>query len=391
MGSISEERIRNIKSSKEKKMNVDNNTINNFQNNPKLDIEAKDNFNKIFTNFYKCSKKISYSIINNSNNIINIDKETKIEKNEDNSDDINYILYKDNKSYDFGHDFFHNNIESKSLNKNDYFNNVIESNSSKEKISEKSDYSDISQSMLLFKNQIKIHLKKDIYGNETILRNSYYYNLIVKNIWHPFIKKKRYNTLFFFDWDDTLLCTSYIMPILKSHFSQENINYIKKNLINLDENVSKLLKYTLSKGSVFIISNSSPGWIEYSSVCFMPLTAKLLTNIKIISCKCLYSKYFPGDKKQWKIKAFKYAIESSNINNKLISNIICFGDSIIDLEAIQSLNNIFCNAYIKIIKFKENPHPIQLEKQIFLVNSQIDFIVNKVKNITLKVFKKKID
>ena len=159
----------------------------------------------------------------------------------------------------------------------------------------------------------------------------------------------------------------------------------------MDENVSNLLKYTLQKGLVFIITNAGPGWVEYSSSAFLPLTAKILQNIKIISAKGLYSKNYPGDPRQWKIKAFKYVIESNNINKKLITNIISFGDSIIDLEAIETLKNIFCNAYIKIIKFKENPHPIQLEKQIFIINSQIDYITNKLKNLTLKILKKKVD
>ncbi len=405
MGSISKGKIRNIKTSEENKNNSAYNNIFNNQQNSKLDIETKYNYNNIFKKLYNPSREEINNNINYSKKINNNENKSKNENNEDSIDEANYIIFKNNKSYDFGcnvlytkkqyNDINNNNdIESISLTliENDNLNNIRETNSSKEKESDNSDYLDISQSFLFFQNKTKIFNKKNIYGNETFLRNSYYYNLIIRNIWHPFTKDKKYNTLFFFDWDDTLLCTSYIIPILNSQKkSKENINFIKKNLTNLDENVSKLLKYTMYKGSVFVITNSSPGWVEYSSVCFMPLTAKLLTNIKIISCRGLYSKNYPGDPKQWKIKAFKYCIESNKINTKLISNIICFGDSIIDLEAIETLRDIFNNAYIKTIKFKENPHPIQLEKQIFLVYNQIDFIVNKAKNLTLKVYKKKVD
>ena len=108
-------------------------------------------------------------------------------------------------------------------------------------------------------------------------------------------------------------------------------------------------------------------------------------------CQGLFSKKYPGEPKQWKIKAFKYTIEKYNINTKKISNIICFGDSYIDLEAIESLRYYFTNAFIKIIKFKECPHYVELEKQIWIVISQLDFIVKKVKNLSLKVSKKKMD
>ena len=111
----------------------------------------------------------------------------------------------------------------------------------------------------------------------------------------------------------------------------------------------------------------------------------LISNNKKFSLKGLFSKYYPGDPTQWKIKAYKYAIEKNNINTRIISNIICFGDSIIDLEAIESLRYIFKNDFIKVIKFKENPHLVELEKQIWIVISQLDFIIKKVRNLTLKI------
>ena len=183
------------------------------------------------------------------------------------------------------------------------------------------------------------------------------------------------------------MCTSYIIPFINSN--NINIKTIKEKLKNLDENILNLLSKTLTRGIVFIITNAAPGWVEYSSTNFLPLTAKILNKIKIISAKGLYSKKYPGDPKQWKIKAFKYAIEKYKINTNLVSNIVSLGDSYIDLEAIESLRYVFTNAYIKIIKFKESPHPVELEKQIFIVISQLDYILKKVKNFTLKVSKKK--
>ena len=91
------------------------------------------------------------------------------------------------------------------------------------------------------------------------------------------------------------------------------------------------------------------------------------------------------------MRAYKYVIEKNNINTRIVSNIICFGDSIIDLEAMESLRYIFNSCYIKVIKFKENPNLVQLEKQIWIVINQLDFIITKARNLTLKISKKKIN
>ena len=195
----------------------------------------------------------------------------------------------------------------------------------------------------------------------------------------------------FFDWNDKLMCTSFIIPIINSNLTNETISKIKEKIKNLDENISILLNKCLEKGLVFIITNAASGWVEFSSTNFLPLTSKVLSKIKIISAKSLYSKNYPGDPKQWKIKAFKYVINKYNINTKLISNIMAFGDSYIDLEAIENLKYDFSHPFVKIIKFKENPHPVELEKQIWMAISQLDFIINKIKNFSLKVSKKKME
>ena len=70
---------------------------------------------------------------------------------------------------------------------------------------------------------------------------------------------------------------------------------------------------------------------------------------------------------------------------------MAFGDSYIDLEAIENLKYDFSHPFVKIIKFKENPHPVELEKQIWMAISQLDFIINKIKNFSLKVSKKKME
>ena len=374
------------------KENDNNNIINN--------INSINNINNINNTNYN----------NNSNNIKNIDcsinnKTTeKVNVNNNNLElfqetkNINKILIKDYNSFEYKNSISLNidnynkeetNITSISLESTKCpYIKKRDPNSAPNDTSINSDYIDISQTIFFIKNNnINNIFNKHNYGNSIKIRDAYYNKLIIKKIWKPFIIEKKFNTLFFFDWDDTLMCTSYIIPIVNSN--TVDIKTIREKLKNLDENISILLNKCLDKGIVFIITNAASGWVEYSSNHFLPLSSLVLNRVKIISAKSLYSKNYPGGPTQWKIKAFKYAIKKYNINTRIISNIISLGDSFIDLEAIENLKYDFSNPFIKVIKFKEKPHPLELEKQLYIVIRQFDYIVNKLNNFSLKVSKKK--
>ena len=398
---------------KKKKQENNNDEKLVFQN-QKCKNQNKENINITLKSLYKKEQhqKINNIKINNIDISINTNKSEEKPKIKNNIEliketkEINNIIFRNHKSFepinttlsqikDDTEDtskIENDTTNSNTIITNENANKICDPNSAPDSLSSNSDYVDISQSIFFNKNNKKyIFYKKELYGNSKNIRDAYYNKLIIKNIWKPYINIKKSNTLFFFDWDDTLMCTSYIMPIFNSNNLHINIQKIKEKLKNLDEIVSNLLNKALERGIVFLITNASPGWVEYSSTTFLPLTSNILNKVKIFSAKGLFSKNFPGDPTQWKIKSFKYAIEKNNINTKIISNIICFGDSFVDLEAIESLRYCFNNAFIKVIKFKESPHLIELEKQIYIVISQLDFILKKVKNLTLRVSKKKID
>ena len=411
-GNITPEKIEKIKLSCQNTRIENNNENIILYKNQKKKLQKKDNYNLALKKLYKSQHNKKINIENKINNINNInctintvksEEKPNIKKNIEilnEAKEINNILFRSHKSFEPRNLSFNQKISNKikndiisiTMTTTENTNNKINYNSAPDSLSSNSDYVDISKSIFFIKNNYKyLSINKNFFGNAERIRDAYYNQLIIKNIWNPLLKEKKSNTLFFFDWDDTLMCTSYIMPIVNSNNLNINIKVIKEKLKNLDENISNLLNKTLERGIVFLITNSSPGWVEFSSTNFLPLTAKVLNNIIIISAKGLFGKKYPGDPIQWKIKAFNYAIEKYKINTKIISNIICFGDSYIDLEAIESLKYCFTNAFIKIIKFKECPHYIELEKQIWIVISQLDFIIKKVKNLSLRVSKKKMD
>ena len=348
----------------------------------------KPKIKEIITDIYSPHIKKKENI-NIENNII--DNAVDVKQEEDDLN-LNHIFFQKHKSFDSSYNFYKKNDI---MNSNKIFENSNdELNSEKNNESIISDYADISQDMLNFNNNNKkgIEKSKNKEINAKKIRDKYYNKLITKLEWNPFKKEKIINNLFFFDWDDTLLCTSYLQPT--GALIDMEINKRDKDIISdLDSLVSKLLLKTMNIGIVFIVTNGAPGWVELSSTKFYPKTAKILQKIKLVSARGLCERKYPGDMRQWKRVAFKFALDTlHDINKNIVTNIICLGDSNIEMEASYYLKECFPNAYLKTIKFKESPTHIELQKELKIINIQLDSIINNYnKNLSVKVTRKKND
>jgi len=218
------------------------------------------------------------------------------------------------------------------------------------------------------------------------IRRSYINKLITTKIWQPSKKEKKHNTLIIFDWDDTLLCTSYLTPTGVFNEEFELSEKDKERIMKLENYVLKILDLAISKGDTYIITNAAPGWVEYSAERFYPDVFKILNKVTIVSARGEYEKLYPGDSRQWKIQAFLET--KKNFDTDLVANIICLGDSIIEMEAAHVLASKFSQAFIKTIKFREAPKPEELIKQLGLVADQFSTIYSSVKNLTIRVERK---
>ena len=310
-------------------------------------------------------------------------KEKKIKI--DNSDkevnnNINNILFRKHKS--FVEHLDNEAIKELTLSKKNshkYLNNSMDDDKS-----EDSDYCDISNEPILLKRTIK---KKANNIKSMRIRNSYYTKLIISDVL-TFKKEKKVTNIFIFDWDDTLMCTSYVAP--NGILNCEDMKQADKaNMKNLDQLVVNILTKALEKGMVFIITNAAYGWVEFSCKKLYPMTFNVLKKIKIISARGMCEKKYPGDYRQWKTIAFFETMKMSDINFLKTANIISFGDSIIELEASHNLKETFADGYIKTIKFKEGPQPMELIKELKIIISQFDVIMSNMRNLSVKVAKKK--
>ena len=276
--------------------------LNNINNILKKNFINKKNINEK-------NKKISEKYkIKDENKII-------IEENEITDDEINDILFRRHKSFEL----INKKENEEELNINNIINNNNQNISLNDNSSVNSDYLDISNQPILLNKTKKQNNSK---LKSIRLRNSYYTKLICSNIL-TFQKEPKVTNLFFFDWDDTLICTSYLAPT--GVLDETDSKSVDKNIIkNLDQLVATLLTKTIEKGQVFIVTNAAHGWIEYSSKKLYPITSKLLKQIKIVSARGLYEKRLPGDYRQWKTRACIDTIINSNIDMKKTANILCF-------------------------------------------------------------------
>ena len=344
----------------------------------KVKLKGIDIFKNNVKNTYNKEK---YIIKNEIKKEIDNKKESKNDdKDGEVNNKINNILFRKHKSFDniFNKDF---QKEFYLSNKDSHFNN---NNSFHDNKSENSDYDDISNEPILLKRTIK---KKENNIKSIKLRNSYYSKLIFSNIL-TYKKEPKITNIFIYDWDDTLMCTSFVAPA--GILNLDDLKPADKtNMKNLDQLVSTLLTKSMEHGNVFIITNAAYGWVEYSAKKLYPMTYNILKNIKIVSARGMWEKKLPGDYRQWKSKAFIETMKTSNINFYKTANIISFGDSIIELEASHKLKEMFADGYIKTIKFKESPQPMELIKELKIITSQFDTITSNMRNLSVKVAKKK--
>ena len=227
----------------------------------------------------------------------------------------------------------------------------------------------------------------NIFRDSEAVRQSYMSKLISKNIWNPSMKPKQHNSLIIFDWDDTLLPTTFLTsnggPLEDIKLSDSDFQRMKE----IENHVYLILKESIEKGDVYIITNAGENWVQFSSSIFYPNISELLKKIKIISARMEYEKAFPGNSRQWKIEAFLNLLK--DVNNKLVTNIICIGDSLFEIEAGRILASKFSEAFIKTIKFRDAPKLDELLKQLKLVSQQFGSIYSSIKNLTIRIERKK--
>lgn len=194
------------------------------------------------------------------------------------------------------------------------------------------------------------------------------------------------NTLIIFDWDDTLMSSSWLAQNgLRLDTPAEVPAAAVKQLTQLEESVITLLNRAKKYGHVCIITNAETGWVELSAKKFMPAVVPVLDGIHVLSARSTYESMYPDSPADWKVQAFYQKIydsyKASPANRH--KNILSFGDSIHERHAIHKVTATLRAAFTKSVKFVERPTVEQLKRQVDLVHSCFDDIVTHANDLDL--------
>ena len=215
-------------------------------------------------------------------------------------------------------------------------------------------------------------------------------NLRRQNLSHKTLKTEiKKNNIFIFDWDDTLFCTTHLNQCEENYQRSHSLSKCeKKKIQEIESYVDEILNKALLNGTVFIITNSSDGWIQRSTKLYYPELIPTLNKINIISARSLYEKKFPDNMEMWKIKAFTELPEIFDIDKTVSTNIICIGDNDIEIKCGKKLAESFNDYVLKTVKFRENPDLDELIKQLNLIDIEFMRVLNYPKTLSILVDKK---
>jgi hypothetical protein len=185
------------------------------------------------------------------------------------------------------------------------------------------------------------------------------------------------DTLIIFDWDDTLLPTTWI---IKEGFLMNYAKVLTPEETTLFDNVSisvlKLLQTAQELGHTIIITNSQSGWLEESIGRFMPRLIPILSTLDIRYARTMFEKDNVGLPDIWKRKMFEIEVDNmfGSDTSNIIRNVVSIGDGYSERLATASLRTK--NTYAKNIKFYDIPGPNDTIKQV-------DFMIYSLKEIVM--------
>jgi hypothetical protein len=223
--------------------------------------------------------------------------------------------------------------------------------------------------------------------------------------------------LCFVDWDDTLLCSSWIVR-MKELFASD-FSLLKPSFTLLEEAVCKFLDIIYKFGyRMYIITNSETGWVELSAGKYIPLILNKIEeySIPIISARTQYEQLHGRVSIEesisfWKKDAFKNILHSfclpksssgsetiydlcGHIPNDPIGfifdpvsapppvikvNLLVIGDSHLDVQAAESAT-LDPSVKVKLLKGVEHPDLFTLVYQLRHMTDIFESFITETKS-----------
>jgi hypothetical protein len=96
--------------------------------------------------------------------------------------------------------------------------------------------------------------------------------------------------------------------------------------------------------------------------------------VSVVSARSSYEIYFPESPLKWKFYAFRQKLIDLSKKAHSHKNIISFGDSHVEREAVRAVTRGLPNTKTKSVKFAEKPSMEQLRRQLELVTNCFQYI-----------------
>eukprot|EP00419_Tripos_fusus_P001645 CAMPEP_0172685938 /NCGR_PEP_ID=MMETSP1074-20121228/20585_1 /TAXON_ID=2916 /ORGANISM="Ceratium fusus, Strain PA161109" /LENGTH=343 /DNA_ID=CAMNT_0013505169 /DNA_START=78 /DNA_END=1109 /DNA_ORIENTATION=- len=206
--------------------------------------------------------------------------------------------------------------------------------------------------------------------NHKDFRANFLNKLSYSGVWLPAARRPlRSQAILIFDWDDTLVCTSFLEQYEGVPLPQA----VMRRMSRVAGAVKKVLEMACRLGQVFIITNAKEGWVEHSAALWIPEVIPLLKQITVISARSTYEACFPTEITQWKRQAF-LALQCQ-MDQHALTNLIAVGDSVFEMDAAQAMGDRFARAVVKTVKLRPRPSPQELLAELGLVLKQLERIM----------------
>lgn len=201
--------------------------------------------------------------------------------------------------------------------------------------------------------------------------------LCKQKVWVPKDERQpKHQSLIIFDWDDTLMYTSFLIHGRYDMCSQKQ----KAMLERIEKASLDLLQMAVRLGRTFIITNAQAGWVESCVENYMPSLRQILEEVSVISARTAHE-YKCSHASEWKKHAFLEL--GRQLDKQVITNLISIGDSMFEMDAVRLLGKEFSQCLVKTVKLQESPTPEELMKELELVVPKFQQIVQK--GINMKI------
>ena len=144
-----------------------------------------------------------------------------------------------------------------------------------------------------------------------------------------------------------------------------------------------VLNTAMTHGTVYIVTNGETGWVQLSAQKFLPNVVPFLEKLRVLSARSTFEPLFPDSPIKWKVSAFQESLAHEYADFHCIRNILSFGDSHAEREAIRAVTRGHPNTRTKSIKFAERPTIEQLQRQLELVSDCFSYITSHEADLDL--------